>query len=82
MFTFTPPTYEQKMANTHTLFQRFPYTRGYALLKTGDTYVETTYPSQHEMDAADVVYLGSHIYEVSADEAADLIAAGYTVTES
>ncbi len=34
-----------------------------------------------DLDAADVVYLGGHVYEVSEDEAADLVAAGYTVED-
>ena len=54
---------------------------GVSVLKTGATYVDQQYPYQDDLDAADVVYLGGHIYDVSDAEAALLIAAGYAPYE-
>lgn len=53
-----------------------------SVLKTGETYTEQTYVYSDDIDAADIFYQGGHVYEVSEAEAADLIAAGYTVVET
>ena len=37
-------------------------------------------PTPEQIDAAEICYLGGHVYEVDADEAESLTAAGYTVT--
>jgi hypothetical protein len=50
------------------------------VLKFGDTYTVTDTPSVDETLAADKVYMGGHIYTVDSDEAADLVAAGFSVT--
>lgn len=52
------------------------------MLKAHDgSYRTVDYPTQDEIAASAAVYLGGHIYEVSADEASALTNAGYTVEE-
>ena len=51
--------------------------RGRTVIKANGTYTTVDYPTQDQLDAADIVYLGGHVYTVDADEAAELIAAGY-----
>lgn len=53
---------------------------GQTVLKTAGVYRTVEHPSQDELDAASEVYLGGHIYTVSATTAAALEAAGYTTT--
>jgi hypothetical protein len=51
---------------------------GITVLQQQDgTFVQRTYVSQVEMDAAKKAYLGGHIYTVSAAEVSALTAAGY-----
>lgn len=52
--------------------------RGYALLVTGSTVTESRTPSQDDLAAADYYFLGGHYYEISDQQAAVLIAAGYS----
>lgn len=51
------------------------------MLKKDGVYATVSYPSQLQIREADVAYLGGHIHEVSAEEAAALDAAGYDVEE-
>lgn len=50
---------------------------GQSVLKTGGVYVTKQTPTTTECAAADIVYLGGHVYTVDATEAAALTAAGY-----
>ena len=49
--------------------------RGLTVLKKDGVYTVTDFPYQGDCDDADICYLGGHIYDVSDDEAAALIAA-------
>ena len=51
--------------------------RGKTVIKTGGTYSTIEYPTQDQLDAAEKVFLGGHVYDVDADTAAELVAAGY-----
>ena len=51
--------------------------RGQSLLVTGTTVVMTQTPSQDDLAAASYYFLGGHEYEISDEQAAVLIAAGY-----
>jgi hypothetical protein len=53
---------------------------GVTVLKENNVYRETSTPTSKEVAAADVTYMGGHVYEVTAEEASDLVAAGYTTT--
>lgn len=90
MPTFTPPTVDDLPALLPTT--RGPardlwkwhggHARGRTVLKEGGAYstVDAFAETQARLTAADFVYLGGHVYEVSAAEAAALTAAGYTVS--
>lgn len=54
--------------------------RARTVLRIGGVYQTVESPSQLLVDAATEVYMGGHIYTVSAATAADLVAAGYVVT--
>ena len=76
MIFFTPPGRREHRGN-HPLFSRLTFTQGLSLLKEDGLYRQAEFPSDDELVAADVVYLGGHVYPVSAEEAADLESAGY-----
>ena len=52
--------------------------RGQSLLVTGTTVVMTQTPSQDDLAAASYYFLGGHEYIISDEQAAVLIAAGYS----
>lgn len=52
-----------------------------SVLKRGAFYFPVQNPADEDVAAADVAYLGGRAYEVSAEEAAALVAAGYEVSE-
>ena len=52
--------------------------RGQSLLVTGTTVVMTQTPSQDDLAAASYYFLGGHEYVISDEQAAVLIAAGYS----
>lgn len=66
------------------LFRHYsPRVRGRSVLKSvGGVYTTVDNPTQDEIDAAAICYLGGHIYDVTDDEAFYLEAAGYTVAGS
>lgn len=78
-YVFIPPTVEEGPAGGNWLFARYTLTRGVSVLKIDGEYYEIRFPTQDDMASADIVYQGGHEYPVSADEAADLEAAGYDV---
>lgn len=51
--------------------------RGRTVLKESGVYTTVDLPEADRIAAADAVYLGGHIYDVDATEAAALTAAGY-----
>lgn len=77
MPTLTPPTEDQGIESSHPLWGRYKIKRGLSLLVSGSTVVEVQFPNQEDLDAYDYVYLGGHIHEITAAEAATLTAAGY-----
>lgn len=60
---------------------RFPY--AYSVVKRGASYENVVSPSIDMFydDTIDFIYQGGHIYPISDEEAALLIAAGYTPTQ-
>jgi hypothetical protein len=79
-YIFTTPTVlENPGGSYHPLFSRIQIPVGITVLKIDGDYFEVRYPSAEEYDAADIAYLGGVKHEVSAEEKADLEAAGYTV---
>lgn len=78
-YKFTTPTVSEGPAGDGRLFSRYRLLRGITVLKIDGEYYELRYPSSEEVEAADEAYIGGYSYEVSAEEKADLEAAGYTV---
>lgn len=73
-----PPVVDQPPLGANRLFFRYKLTRGETIIKRMDgTYYTTQYPSQVEMEAAAIAYLGGHEHPVDFAEAEALIAAGY-----
>ena len=52
--------------------------RGQTLIVNGTSVVMTQTPSQDDLAAASYYFLGGHEYEISDEQAAVLIAAGYS----
>jgi hypothetical protein len=75
----TPQVLENPGGVYHPLFSQIQIPVGITVLKVDGEYYEVRYPSSEEYDAADIAYLGGGKYEVSAEEKADLEAAGYDV---
>jgi hypothetical protein len=78
-YRFTTPTVSEGPAGEGRLFSRYRLVRGVTVLKIDGEYYEMRFPSAEEVADADVAYIGGYSYEVSAQEKADLEAAGYTV---
>ena len=74
-----PPTVNEGPMGGNLLFARYTRIQGVSVLKINGKYVEMRFPSQDDFALASVVYQGGHEYPVSAEEAADLEAAGYQV---
>lgn len=78
---FEPPTIRRRMDTRDRLFSRMSLDEGLTVLKSPlGSYTTVTNPTPEQIDAAEICYLGGHVYEVDADEAESLTAAGYTVT--
>lgn len=75
----TPTIRENPGGDYHPLFSRIEIPVGITVLKIDGEYFEVRYPSEEETLAADIVYLGGITHTVSAEEKADLEAAGYEV---
>lgn len=75
-YLFIPPG-RVEHHGTHPLFGRLTLNRGMSLVKTGGYYRQVSNPSDEDVAAAEVFYLGGHVYTVSDTAAADLRAAGY-----
>lgn len=79
-YKFTTPTILEEMeSDGHPLFSRIKIPKGITVLKIDGEYYEVRYPSSEEVEEADIAYIGGYSYEVSAEEKADLEAAGYEV---
>lgn len=82
-WVFTPPTYELKPVNAGPLLSRYRWNYAYSVLKRGSNYESVVSPSIEMFDdpSIDFIYQGGHVYPITAEEAALLIAAGYTPTQ-
>jgi hypothetical protein len=77
MPTLTPPTYLENLWTNHILLSRYRLPRGITLAVKGNKVFELTYPYQGDLGQYDRVYRGGHVHEITDEEAAVLIAAGY-----
>lgn len=74
---FVPPAEKVYDGGLDRLFSRVPRNLGITLLKEAGLYRQAKEPTDEEIDAADVAYLGGHEYRVDTEEADDLTLAGY-----
>lgn len=77
MPTLRTPTVNDPLESEHPLWGRYKLSRGVTLLVSGATVIEAQYPNQEDLPSYDYVYLGGRSYQISDNEAATLIAAGY-----
>lgn len=78
MPTFTPPTVDEGPVADGPLFSRYKLRRGMSVVKDAEgAYSTVRFPWLGDLLDADTVYLGGHIYDITADEAVELTAAGY-----
>ena len=82
-YVFTPPTYELKPVNAGRLLSRYRWTYAYSVLKRGSSYESVISPSIDLFTdpSIDFIYQGGHVYPITDEEAALLIAAGYQPTQ-
>lgn len=78
---FAPPTVEEGPAGGGRLFYRYKLTRGITVIQREDgSFYQTRYPdNETELLVARKVYLGGHVYRLSAEEVTLLTEAGYGV---
>ena len=84
MPTFAPPTVLRSYPGAYgdRLFCRMKLPVGLTVLKSeSGGYTALENPTNEQIDAAAIAYIGGHVYDVSAEEADSLTAAGYEVTE-
>jgi hypothetical protein len=79
VYRFFPPTISEAPAGDHKLFYRYKLNRGITVLKKNGTYTQVRYPSQAEVEDADIAYIGGYGYVVDQAEKDSLESAGYTV---
>lgn len=77
MPTFTPPTIEEGMEVSHGLWRYFKLRKGITVVVSGDTVTEIRFPYAGDLPLYDYVYLGGYDHDITDDEAATLIDAGY-----
>jgi hypothetical protein len=79
MATFTTPfILERPDTGNRLIDTRCKVPRGQTVLKNPDnSYTTVAYPSQDQIAAAQIAYVGGHVYTVSTAEAAALTAAGF-----
>lgn len=88
MATFSPPTVDDQSrlppgssGPGRALWRHYSSAvRGRSVLKNRDgTYTIVDTPTGDQIEAAAYAYIGGHDYEVTSEEAAALVAAGFTV---
>lgn len=75
-YLFSPPTVDRPVGPDR-LWSRFHFQVGQALLKKDGFYTLAEVITDEDFAAADVGYLGGHVYVIDDTEKADLEAAGY-----
>lgn len=76
-YTLRPPTFTTRNPNAGRLFSRYGFDYGYGLIVTGATVEQVSTVPSGSWTTADAVYLGGHVYDITAAQAAVLTSAGY-----
>jgi len=74
---FTPPTRMSRWPVTDRFWSRLTLTESYSVLKLDGFYRQVSDPSNEDVAAADVAYVGGRRYRVDDAEIAALTEAGY-----
>lgn len=80
VYFFTPPAQKLRMQPDppyDRLWDWYSIDVGSSILKIDGQYVQFPYPTQDQVNAATVAYIGGHIYQIGKTEAQALTAAGY-----
>lgn len=77
LYQFVSPLYVQGPAGDDRFWKRLAVRHSTSILKYGSSYVPVESPTNEQIVAADVTYLGGHVYTVGQTEADALTAAGY-----
>jgi hypothetical protein len=82
-WTFRTPSVDEGPAVPGSRLMRFyKLARGITVFNNGGVYTKVRYPTEDEIAAATVAYIGGHEYVVDDDTKAALIAGGVGVTEA
>ena len=76
-YLFVTPTVEIGPAGGHRLFEFYTLDVGVTIIKYDGEYLEMLYPDEDSLALCDKVYRGGHEYEISDEDAQELIDAGY-----
>ena len=83
MPTFTPPTQDQGVTTGDRLFDRYTIPVGLSVVRVNGSFTTLPFPWLGDLagltDGTDY-FLGGHVYTVTSEVAAELTAAGYTVS--
>ena len=79
--TFDPPKNAAEMIGRVLMRHYQPTARGQFVLKRDGVWETLSAATQEELDAADEVFQGGHVYEITDEMAEELENAGYEVTE-
>ena len=79
MYKFITPYVEEGPAGPGPLFSRFRLNRGVSVFKIDGEFYETRFPTEDEINQADVFYRGGYEHIIDDAAAAELVAAGYEV---
>lgn len=84
VYVFTPPTFETPMRTSEEPLRHYRLTQGMTVIRNGGSFQTIQYPTSDQLTAAGEngvdFFMGGYVYEVGADTAAQLQAAGYTLT--
>jgi hypothetical protein len=83
MPTFTPPTVNESSSDH--FFGRYSVPVGQSVVRTDGVFQTTPYPWLGDLDGltdGTDYFLGGHIYTITDEVAAELIAAGYDVDDA
>lgn len=72
---FEPPVVREAVSNGYP--SRIKSSRGITVLKEGSAYRQVRVPTDDDVQAADIAYIGGYVYPIDSSERADLRAAGY-----
>jgi hypothetical protein len=78
-YLFIPPVVDEGPMGANWLFARYTRKQGVSVFRIDGQWYEDRFPSQDDLDASDIFYLGGHEYPVTEAEKDDLEAAGYEV---